>query len=143
MDREPDTAACASQLTFGDIGIASRRSGDGGAALGTGQKLHERASQARRYRITYAAAGTGAAIVSTVVRNESKPLRLVLGSALDVLSAIIILTPLVVLAYLELGFPFPPFGLNLFPSFSRFGSPMTSLYRHVVPFLVILGGACC
>ncbi len=82
---------------------------------------------------------------------------LVLGSVLEVFSAIIILTPLIVplgaaygidpihlgvifLANLELGFLFPPVGLNLFLSSSRFGKPMTSLYRHVVPFLAILGG---
>jgi tripartite ATP-independent transporter DctM subunit len=82
---------------------------------------------------------------------------LVLGSVLEVFSAIIILTPLVVplgvaygidpihlgvifLANLELGFLFPPVGLNLFLSSSRFGKPMTSLYRYVVPFLAILGG---
>ena len=44
------------------------------------------------------------------------------------------------LANLELGFLFPPVGLNLFLSSSRFGKPMTSLYRHVLPFLAILGG---
>jgi tripartite ATP-independent transporter DctM subunit len=82
---------------------------------------------------------------------------LVLGSVLEVFSAIIILTPLIVplgaaygidpihlgvifLANLELGFLFPPVGLNLFLSSSRFGKPMTSLYRHVLPFLAILGG---
>ena len=82
---------------------------------------------------------------------------LVLGSVLEVFSAIIILTPLIVplgaaygidpihlgvifLANLELGFLFPPVGLNLFLSSSRFNKPMTELYRHIVPFLVILGG---
>jgi len=82
---------------------------------------------------------------------------LVLGSVLEVFSAIIILTPLIVplgvayginpihlgvifLANLELGFLFPPVGLNLFLSSSRFGKPMTALYRHVLPFLAILGG---
>lgn len=82
---------------------------------------------------------------------------LVLGSVLEVFSAIVILTPLVVplaaaygidpvhlgvifLANLELGFLFPPVGLNLFLSSSRFGKPMTALYRHVLPFLAILGG---
>ena len=44
------------------------------------------------------------------------------------------------LANLELGFLFPPVGLNLFLSSSRFGKPMTSLYRNVLPFLAILGG---
>ncbi len=81
---------------------------------------------------------------------------LVLGSVLEIYSAIVILAPLVApigaafgidpihlgiifLANLELGFLFPPVGLNLFLSSSRFGKPLTSLYRHVVPFLIILG----
>jgi TRAP-type C4-dicarboxylate transport system permease large subunit len=83
-------------------------------------------------------------------------LLLVLGSVLEIYSAIVILAPLVVplglafgvhpvhlgvifLANLELGFLLPPIGLNLFLSSSRFGTPMTRLYRHVVPFLIILG----
>jgi tripartite ATP-independent transporter DctM subunit len=81
---------------------------------------------------------------------------LVLGSVLEIYSAIVVLTPLVVplgaafgihpihlgvifLANLELGFLFPPVGLNLFLSSSRFEKPMTVLYRAVVPFLLILG----
>jgi tripartite ATP-independent transporter DctM subunit len=81
---------------------------------------------------------------------------LVLGSVLEIYSAIIILAPLIVplgaafginpihlgvifLANLELGFLFPPMGLNLFLSSSRFGKPLPQLYRHVVPFLLILG----
>ena len=81
---------------------------------------------------------------------------LVLGSVLEIYSAIIILAPLVApigaafgidpvhlgivfLANLELGFLFPPAGLNLFLSSSRFGKPLPQLYRHVVPFLIILG----
>jgi len=43
------------------------------------------------------------------------------------------------LANLELGFLFPPVGLNLFLSASRFGTPITRLYRAVLPFLLILG----
>ena len=43
------------------------------------------------------------------------------------------------LANLELGFLFPPMGLNLFLSSSRFNKPLPQLYRHVVPFLIILG----
>jgi tripartite ATP-independent transporter DctM subunit len=83
-------------------------------------------------------------------------LLLVLGSVLEIYSAIIILAPLIApmgkafhvdpihmgvifLANLELGFLFPPMGLNLFLSSSRFSKPLPSLYRHVVPFLVILG----
>ena len=45
----------------------------------------------------------------------------------------------VFLANLELGFLFPPAGLNLFLASSRFGKPLPQLYRHVVPFLLILG----
>ncbi len=81
---------------------------------------------------------------------------LVLGSVLEIYSAIIILAPLVAplglafgidpvhlgvifLANLELGFLFPPVGLNLFLSSSRFGKSLPELYRHVLPFLIILG----
>ena len=81
---------------------------------------------------------------------------LVLGSVVEIYAAITILAPLVAplgaafeidpvhlgvifLANLELGFLFPPVGLNLFLSSSRFGTPLPQLYRHVVPFLIILG----
>jgi tripartite ATP-independent transporter DctM subunit len=81
---------------------------------------------------------------------------LVLGSVLEIYSAIIILAPLIVplgaafgidpihlgvifLANLELGFLFPPVGLNLFLSSSRFDKRLPELYRHVLPFLAILG----
>ncbi len=81
---------------------------------------------------------------------------LVLGSILEIFSAIIVLTPLVIplgvafgvhpvhlgiifLANLELGFLFPPVGLNLLLSSSRFGKPMAVLYWNVIPFLLILG----
>ncbi len=81
---------------------------------------------------------------------------LVLGSVLEIYSAIVILAPLVApigaafgidpvhlgivfLANLELGFLFPPVGLNLFLSSSRFNQPLPKLYRHVVPFLIVLG----
>ncbi len=83
-------------------------------------------------------------------------LLLVLGSVLEIYSAIIILAPLIApmgaafgvdpihlgvifLANLELGFLFPPVGLNLFLSSSRFNKPLVSLYRHVLPFLIITG----
>jgi C4-dicarboxylate transporter, DctM subunit len=81
---------------------------------------------------------------------------LVLGSVLEIYSAIVILAPLVApigaafgidplhlgvvfLANLELGFLFPPVGLNLLLASSRFEKPLPQLYRHVLPFLVILG----
>jgi TRAP-type C4-dicarboxylate transport system permease large subunit len=43
------------------------------------------------------------------------------------------------LANLEMGFLLPPVGLNLFLTSSRFNQPLTSLYRHVLPFLLITG----
>ncbi|HEY6100079.1 MAG TPA: TRAP transporter large permease subunit, partial [Anaeromyxobacter sp.] len=80
---------------------------------------------------------------------------LVLGSVLEMYSAIVVLAPLVAplgaaygvepihlgvvfLANLELGFLFPPMGLNLFLSASRFGKPLPYVYRKALPFLVIM-----
>jgi C4-dicarboxylate transporter DctM subunit len=80
---------------------------------------------------------------------------LVLGSVLEIYSAIVVLAPLVAplgvaygiepihlgvvfLANLELGFLFPPMGLNLFLSATRFGKPLPYLYRKAFPFLVIM-----
>ncbi len=82
-------------------------------------------------------------------------LLLVLGSVLEIYSAIVVLAPLVAplgiafgvepvhlgvvfLANLELGFLFPPMGLNLFLSASRFEKPLPLLYRKALPFLVIM-----
>jgi C4-dicarboxylate transporter DctM subunit len=82
-------------------------------------------------------------------------LLLVLGSVLEIYSAIVVLAPLVAplgiafgvepvhlgvvfLANLELGFLFPPMGLNLFLSASRFQKPLPLLYRKAVPFLIIM-----
>jgi C4-dicarboxylate transporter, DctM subunit len=81
---------------------------------------------------------------------------LVLGSVLEIYSAIIVLAPIIApigkafdvdpihlgvifLANLEMGFLLPPVGLNLFLSSSRFNKPLTSLYRYIVPFLIITG----
>ncbi|HET8540794.1 MAG TPA: TRAP transporter large permease subunit [Anaeromyxobacter sp.] len=80
---------------------------------------------------------------------------LVLGSVLEIYSAIVVLAPLVAplgeaygiepihlgvvfLANLELGFLFPPMGLNLFLSASRFQKPLPYVYRKAIPFLVIM-----
>jgi tripartite ATP-independent transporter DctM subunit len=82
-------------------------------------------------------------------------LLLVLGSVLEIYSAIVVLAPLVAplgiafgvdpvhlgvvfLANLELGFLFPPLGLNLFLSASRFNRPLPMLYRKALPFLIIM-----
>ena len=82
-------------------------------------------------------------------------LLLVLGSVLEIYSAIVVIAPLVAplgvafgvdpvhlgvvfLANLELGFLFPPMGLNLFLSASRFGKPLPLVYRKALPFLIIM-----
>lgn len=80
---------------------------------------------------------------------------LVLGSVLEIYSAIVVVAPLVAplgvaygidpihlgvvfLANLELGFLLPPMGLNLFLSAQRFGKPLPFVYRKSFPFLVIM-----
>ncbi|GEM_PF-23305 len=80
---------------------------------------------------------------------------LVLGSVLEIYSAIVILAPLLVpmagaygidpihlgivfLANMELGFLFPPIGLNLILSSTRFNEPLTRLYKVALPFLLIM-----
>jgi C4-dicarboxylate transporter, DctM subunit len=80
---------------------------------------------------------------------------LVLGSVLEMYSAIVVLAPLVAplgaaygidpihlgvvfLANLELGFLFPPMGLNLFLSASRFRKPLPYVYKQAFPFLLIM-----
>jgi tripartite ATP-independent transporter DctM subunit len=80
---------------------------------------------------------------------------LVLGSVLEIYSAIVVVAPLVAplgvaygidpvhlgvvfLANLELGFLLPPMGLNLFLSAQRFGKPLPFVYRKAFPFLVIM-----
>ncbi len=82
-------------------------------------------------------------------------LLLVLGSVLEIYSAIVVLAPLLVplgnafhidqihlgvvfLANLELGFLFPPMGLNLFLSAQRFEKPLPVLYKRALPFLAIM-----
>lgn len=80
---------------------------------------------------------------------------LIFGSVLEIYAAIVVLAPLVApigvaygidpvhlgivfLANLELGFLFPPMGLNLFLSAQRFEKPLPYLYARTLPFLLIL-----
>ncbi|MFM7200673.1 MAG: TRAP transporter large permease subunit [Myxococcota bacterium] len=80
---------------------------------------------------------------------------LVVGSLMEGLSAIVILVPLIApiglafgfhpvhlgvlfLANLEVGFLLPPLGLNLFLSSIRFERPLISLYRPILPFLLLM-----
>lgn len=84
-------------------------------------------------------------------------LLIVLGCLMEIYSAIVILPPIlapiaahygvdplhlgvIFLANLELGFISPPIGLNLFLAASRFEVPMVKLYKHVIPYLLIMGG---
>jgi tripartite ATP-independent transporter DctM subunit len=80
---------------------------------------------------------------------------LVVGSLMDIFSAIVIVVPLITpiarefgvdpvhlgiifLANLEIGYLTPPVGLNLFIASFRFNRPITELYRASLPFLGLL-----
>ncbi len=77
------------------------------------------------------------------------------GALMDIFSAIVVLGPLLIplgisygvhpvhlgiifLANLELGYLTPPVGINLFLSSYRFERDLVSIYRTVVPFLILL-----
>ena len=83
---------------------------------------------------------------------------LVVGMLVDIFSAIVILTPLlmplaaqfgvhpahlgiVMLANLQLGYFTPPVGMNLFIAAYRFKVPVTTLVRATLPFLLLLGAS--
>ena len=83
---------------------------------------------------------------------------LVVGSLMDIFSAIIVVVPLITpiaqnfgvdpihlaiifLANLEIGYITPPVGINLFISSFRFKKPIVELYRASFPFLRVLVGA--
>jgi len=80
---------------------------------------------------------------------------LVLGTMLDVFSALVIVVPLILplaagygvnpihlriifLANMQIGYGTPPVGINLFIASYRFEKPVVLLYRAAIPFLVIL-----
>ena len=80
---------------------------------------------------------------------------LVVGMLMDIFSAIVVVVPLIspiaahfginpyhlgaiFLINLEIGYLTPPFGLNLFISGFRFKKPLTTVYRAVVPFILLL-----
>ena len=79
---------------------------------------------------------------------------LIAGCFMDIFSAILILSPLVVplgelfgihpvhlgiifLANLGVGFITPPVGLDLFLASYRFNKPLTKIYRYIVPFFIL------
>ena len=80
---------------------------------------------------------------------------LIVGSLMDIFSAIIVVVPLITpiaeefgvdglhlaiifLTNLEIGYITPPVGINLFISSFRFKRPITELYRASFPFLLLL-----
>jgi C4-dicarboxylate transporter DctM subunit len=77
------------------------------------------------------------------------------GCMMDIFSAIVIVTPLllplathfgihpvhlgiVILANLEIGYLTPPVGINLFLASQRFKKPVLSVFRATLPFLVLM-----
>lgn len=80
---------------------------------------------------------------------------LIVGALMDIYSAIFVVVPLIApigiafgidpvhlgiifLANLELGYLTPPVGLNLFLASYRFNAPLTTLFRAVLPFWLLL-----
>jgi len=80
---------------------------------------------------------------------------LVVGSMMDIFSAIMVVVPLILpiaesfgvhpvhlgiifLANLEAGYSTPPVGINLFIACSRFEKPVLTLYRAALPFLALM-----
>ncbi|MCO4794425.1 MAG: TRAP transporter large permease subunit [Bacteriovoracaceae bacterium] len=80
---------------------------------------------------------------------------LIVGSMMDIFSAIIVVVPLITpiaadfgvhpvhlaiifLTNLEIGYITPPVGINLFISSFRFKKPVTELYRASFPYLILL-----
>jgi tripartite ATP-independent transporter DctM subunit len=80
---------------------------------------------------------------------------LIVGSLMDIFSAIVVVVPLIVpvardfgvdpihlaiifLTNLEIGYLHPPIGINLFIASNRFNKPITDLYWASIPFVILL-----
>ncbi len=80
---------------------------------------------------------------------------LILGTMLDIFSAIIIMVPLILpiaqeygvdpihlgiifLANMQIGYLTPPVGMNLFIAGYRFNKPIIEIYRATIPFMMVL-----
>lgn len=80
---------------------------------------------------------------------------LILGTMLDIFSAIIIIVPLILpiaqeygvdpvhlgiifLANMQIGYLTPPVGMNLFIAGYRFNKPIIEIYRATLPFMLVL-----
>jgi TRAP-type C4-dicarboxylate transport system permease large subunit len=74
---------------------------------------------------------------------------------MDIFSAIVVVVPLILpigqafgihplhlgmifLTNLELGYLTPPVGMNLFLASYRFDKPLVEVYRHAIPFFLVL-----
>ncbi|WP_316366270.1 TRAP transporter large permease [Candidatus Thiodiazotropha sp. CDECU1] len=83
---------------------------------------------------------------------------LVLGTMLDIFSALVLMVPLLLpvaieygidpvhlgiifLANMQIGYFTPPVGMNLFIASYRFGKPIAEIYRATLPWFVLLFGA--
>ncbi|MEE8239285.1 MAG: TRAP transporter large permease subunit, partial [Nitrososphaerales archaeon] len=80
---------------------------------------------------------------------------LIVGALMDIFSAIVVVVPLILpisevfgihplhlgmifLTNLELGYLTPPVGMNLFLASYRFNKPLVQVYRHAIPFFLVL-----
>ncbi|MBA59500.1 MAG: C4-dicarboxylate ABC transporter [Gammaproteobacteria bacterium] len=80
---------------------------------------------------------------------------LILGAILDIFSALVIMTPLILplalnfgvdpvhlgiifLANMQIGYFTPPIGMNLFIASYRFRKPISEIYRATIPFMFVL-----
>ncbi|MEW5733711.1 MAG: TRAP transporter large permease subunit [Thermodesulfobacteriota bacterium] len=80
---------------------------------------------------------------------------IVLGMALDIFSALVLMVPLILpvaesfgihpvhlgiifLANMQIGYFTPPVGMNLFIASYRFKKPVVELYRATIPFMLVL-----
>lgn len=83
---------------------------------------------------------------------------LILGTMLDIFSALVLMVPLLLpvaieygidpvhlgiifLANMQIGYFTPPVGMNLFIASYRFGKPITEIYRATLPWFLLLFGA--
>jgi tripartite ATP-independent transporter DctM subunit len=83
---------------------------------------------------------------------------LVLGTMLDIFSALVLMVPLLLpvaveygidpvhlgiifLANMQIGYFTPPVGMNLFIASYRFGKPISEIYRATLPWFLLLFGA--
>ena len=102
--------------------------------------------------VQWVSGGIDSRLVFLIILNLTL---LVAGALMDIFSAIVVLAPLVIplgisygvhpvhlgiifLANLELGYLTPPVGINLFLASYRFDRDLVSIYRTVVPFLIVL-----